>query len=158
MPGAPSAAVKCICDTVDPARVKIRFYDRLARLIFEYFPDGHPLKPKRDDLRATHGYITAPIESVFSRAPFLHNASVPTLAELINLKPRRNVFYRGRSRYDPVDVGIVVAERPDAKAYYRYDATQRGNWNGGHDYPWEYRGPGWDAEALKDLLEYLKTL
>ena len=120
--------------------------------------DGHPLKPKREDLRATGGYITAPLESAFSRAPFLHNASVPTLAELINLKPRRAIYYRGANLWDPVDVGLVVTDAPDTKRYYRYNAASPGNDNRGHDYPWAYQSPGWDPEALRNLLEYLKTM
>lgn len=142
----------------DASRVTFRFYRELAGLIVGYFPDGHPLKPKRDDVRATSGYVATPLESAFSRAPFLHNGSVPTLAELINLKPRRTVYYRGENVWEPVDVGLSVTEAPDPKRYYRYDASWPGNSNRGHDYPWRYQGPEWDADALRDLLEYLKTI
>jgi mono/diheme cytochrome c family protein len=146
----------------DSARVNFRYYSDMAQLIYNFFPDGHPLKPKRSDLRPNpgdaHGYIASPIESAFSRAPYLHNGSVPTLAELINLKPRRAVFYRGTNLYDPVDVGLLVPDQPDTKCYFRFDTQTYGNSNHGHDYPWPYKGPGWDEEVLKGLLEYLKTL
>ena len=41
---------------------------------------------------------------------------------------------------------------------FRYDTQVYGNGNRGHDYPWPYKGKGWNENELKDLLEYLKTL
>ena len=147
----------------DPERVNFRYYDNLSDVLYATFPDKHPLKPKREDLRPgplgkTRGYISYPLESVFSRAPFFHNGSVATLAELINLKPRRELFYRGSTLYDPVDVGLAVPAEPDARNYFRFDTHELGNSNRGHDYPWAYQGPGWNQAALEDLLEFLKTL
>jgi len=147
----------------DPERVSFRYYDTLADSLFAQFPPKHPLRPKREDMRPgplgrTHGYISYALESVFSRAPYFHNGSVPTLAEVINLKPRREVFYRGSTLYDPVDVGLAVPAAPDRVSYFRFDTRARGNSNRGHDYPWAYQGPGWDPKALADLLEFLKTL
>jgi hypothetical protein len=146
----------------DSARVTFRFYPSMAQLIFDFFPDNHPLKPKRSDLRPNpgdvHGYINQPIGSTFSRAPYLHNGSVATLAELINLEPRRPVFYRGRNLYDPARVGLLVSDQQDAQRYFRYETGTYGNSNKGHNYPWAYHGPGWNENDLKDLVEYLKTL
>jgi len=146
----------------DSARVSFRYYDALAQIIYNIFPDGNPLKPHLEDMRALpvvqRGYITEPLEGAFTRAPYLHNGSVPNLAQLINLEPRPAVFYRGRAEFDPVGVGILAPNQPDQNRYFRYDASAPGNSNNGHDYPWAYHGPGWDEEALKDLLEYLKTL
>lgn len=145
----------------DPERVNFRYGDTLTDALYDFFPDGHPLRPKREDMRpgpagTTKGYINAPIESVFARAPYLHNGSVLTLAELINLKPRRAVFYRGRNIYDPIDLGLSTPEQPTAAIYYKFDTRMRGNSNQGHDYPWAYQGAGWNQSSLEDLLEYLK--
>jgi hypothetical protein len=142
----------------DNARVSFRYYDQSAQLIYDFFPVGHPLKPKREDVRAGHGFINSPLESPFSRAPYLHNGSVATLAELINLKPRRTVLYRGANLFDPADVGLLIPDTPDVKTYFRYDTTVYGNSNRGHDYPRPYRAKGWNEDELTDLLEYLKTL
>jgi hypothetical protein len=152
----------------DAERLNFRYYDVLADSLYTAFPKNHPLKqhplqPKREDLRPgplghTKGYINSPIESAFSHAPYLHNGSVSTLAELINLKPRRDVFYRGSNLYDSVDIGLVAPEQPDAKRYFKFDTHATGNSNQGHDYPWVYQGEGWDQKALEDLLEYLKTI
>jgi hypothetical protein len=147
----------------DRERVNFRYYDILGNVLYDHFPAGHPLKPKREDIRpgpagTTHGYIGTTLESVYARAPYLHNGSVNTLAELINLKPRRSVFYRGDNLYDAQDVGLVAPDQPDAKRYFRFDTAQLGNSKGGHEYPWPYKGPGWNETGLKDLLEYLKTI
>jgi hypothetical protein len=146
----------------DSARVSFRYYADMGTFIDAFFPPGHPLKPPVGDIRALpeaeRGFITEPLEAAFTRGPYLHNGSVPTLAELINLKPRRAVFYRGRSEFDPVEVGIVVTDQPDLDHYFRYDTSVYGNSNRGHNYPWPYQGTGWNADTLTDLLEYLKTL
>src|SRR5207244_8244075 len=89
----------------DPERVSFRYMDTLPDSLVAYFPDKNPLKPKREDLRPgplghTRGYLSTPIHSAFSHAPFLHNGSILTLAELINLRPRRAVYYRGMNNYD----------------------------------------------------------
>jgi hypothetical protein len=146
----------------DSERVSFRYRDVLADSLYAMFPARHPLKPKREELRPgplgdTRGYLNMPLEAGWSRAPFLHNGSVPTLAELINLRPRRALYYRGANLFDSVDVGLVVPATGDALRYFRFDTSVRGNANRGHDYPWAYRGPGWDEHALEDLLAYLKT-
>lgn len=148
----------------DAERVTFRYFDELPDEIYAKFPKGHTFAFDRDALRPgplgkRKGYITKPIDSAFSRAPYLHNASVMTLAELINLRPRRDVFYRGQvALYDPENLGIVATDAPDKGHYFKFDASLRGNSNRGHDYPWAYKGPGWDERELRDLLEYLKTL
>ena len=86
------------------------------------------------------------------------NGSIATLAERINLKERRAVLYRGANVYDPEDLGLIIPDKPDTKNYFRYDTRIYGNANRGHDYPWSYKGPGWDENALKDLMAFLKTL
>jgi hypothetical protein len=98
------------------------------------------------------------MDGMFMRAPYLHNASVLTLAELINLKKRRDVFYRGHNRYDPVDVGYRSPDAPDSEAYFKFDTSIRGNSNKGHDFPWSYEDSNRNVDDLTALLDYLKTL
>lgn len=146
----------------DAQRVNFRYMETLPDSLVAFF-QGNPLQPRRADLRpgplgTTKGYINTPLHAAWSHAPFLHNGSVPTLAELINLEPRPAVFYRGANTYDPVAGGIVAPSAPDVKRYFRFDTSWTGNANTGHDYPWAYHGPGWDEAALHDLLAYLKTI
>ena len=124
---------------------------------------GHPLGFPADQIRYTQGYINNPIPRTFLRAPYLHNGSVPTLRQLINLDRRPAAFCRGDNVYDPDAVGLVAPEpdaagRCPARQSFRFDTTAPGNGNGGHDYPWRRDDPNRDPAALENLLEYLKTL
>jgi cytochrome c5 len=151
----------------DGERLLFRHYGELAGRMYDLVPKGHPFHferneiwplPGHEDNVAERGYINAPLDGMFMRGPYLHNASVLTLAELINLKKRRDVFYRGRNLYDPADVGFRAPATPDASNYFKFDTTIRGNSNRGHDYPWAYDDPRRNTGDLTALLEYLKTL
>ncbi len=116
-----------------------------------YFPPG--------DLTAEVGYFNNPIPGAWLRAPYLHNASVPTMAQLINLDQRPDQFCRGNAPYDPDAMGYVAPTGdcpPDIA--FSYDITAQGNSNRGHEYPWAFDDPARDPEKLRHLLAYLKTL
>jgi mono/diheme cytochrome c family protein len=151
----------------DPERVTFRYYGELAGLTHALFGPRHPFAFKRSDIfplpgneneTRARGYLAGPIDGAFLRAPYLHNASVLTLAELINLEPRRDIFFRGRNFYDPQRIGFTSPLRADAKHYFRFDTYIPGNSNSGHEYPWAYNDPSRSEANLRDLLEYLKTL
>ena len=131
----------------------------------EYYPLDHPLAIKRPEIRNSGGYVNAPLDSLFLRAPYLHNGSVPTLAQLINRDPRPATFLRGKNEYDPVNAGIVAKPppgdfqpTPKDEIFWLFDTSQRGNRNYGHNYPWAFDDSAKDEKALNDLLAYLKTL
>jgi hypothetical protein len=150
----------------DPERVTFRYFETLPDKLFRYFPINHPFKFAREDLRPgplgqIKGYVNKPIDSAFCRAPYLHNASVMTMADLINLKERpHKAFLRGRHVYDPQLLGLKGSDKADAACYFLFDPNAPGNSNKGHDYPWRYqdKANGWNEDNLKDLLEYLKTI
>ena len=132
--------------------------DRLNKLSREYRL-GHGFYFGTDDLTAETGYFNNPIPGAWLRAPYLHNASVPTMAQLINLSPRPDQFCRGNAPYDPVQMGYVAPTGdcpPDIA--FSFDINAKGNSNAGHDYPWGYDDPARDPEKLRQLLAYLKTL
>jgi hypothetical protein len=123
----------------------------------------HPLAAVRDAVAGYHDEIKAaldshpdyykarPLSGIWSSAPYLHNGSVPTLAEL--LKPaseRVQHFYVGSREFDPVTVGLAAAAGEHANAF---DTTLPGNSNAGHAY-----GTTLGEADKRDLLEYLKTL
>jgi mono/diheme cytochrome c family protein len=101
-----------------------------------------------------NGYIAAFLDGVWLRAPYLHNGSVPTLRDLLEpAESRPKVFYRGYNLYDAVKAGFVT-EGPEAERVgTKYDVTQRGNSNQGHEY-----GTALAPEEKDALVEYLKTL
>ena len=169
----------------DPERVQFRHAAEVPRAVVDEFVTNfrkdHPLgKFTLDELRAgigdAAGYYNGPIAGAFLRAPYLHNASVLTLAELIGLERRRPKFYRGRNPYDlervgfhspdvPNDVGYRNPAPRDNDYYFVFDTAVRGNSNGGHAYPdWGFRLkdgaklPANHEKDLSDLLEYLKSL
>ncbi len=123
----------------------------------------HPLAAIHDAVAGYHGVIKATIDShpdyykarplsgIWASAPYLHNGSVPTLAEL--LKPageRAPHFYVGSREFDPAAVGLAIAVSEHASAF---DTMLPGNSNAGHAYGTTLA----DADK-RDLLEYLKSL
>ncbi len=118
--------------------------------------------------RKTNGYANHPLDGIWLRAPYLHNGSVPTLRDLLNVAGERPTeFYRGYDVYDQVRVGFVsnVPEEKGRKFFlYRTRAKNektgkeepiQGNGNFGHEGPkYGTHLPSKDKDAI---VEYLKT-
>jgi hypothetical protein len=101
-----------------------------------------------ENYQATDGYANMPLDGLWMRAPYLHNGSVPTLADLLSQPADRpESFMRGCVNFDPVKVGFVCEEG------FFFDTTLTGNGNGGHLY-----GTSLSEEDTDALLEYLKSL
>ncbi|MBX7132291.1 MAG: hypothetical protein K1X67_06400 [Fimbriimonadaceae bacterium] len=96
----------------------------------------------------TMGYKARPLNGVWATAPYLHNGSVATLAELLTAPDDRQPFHVGSRQFDPVRVGYV-----SDPAYPQLDPSKTGNSNSGHDY-----GTALSSEQKLDLIEYLKSL
>ena len=103
--------------------------------------------------RKTNGYANMPLDGLWLRAPYLHNGSVPTLRDLLNPPEERpKVFYRGYDVYDFDNLGFI-SNGPEAERLgFKYDITERGNGNQGHEY-----GTSLSQQEKNDLLEFLKT-
>jgi mono/diheme cytochrome c family protein len=132
------------------------------------FPAGHKLAFGPDEIcyNADHlGYYNSPIPAPYLRAPYLHNASVPTMRQLVNLDDRPKQFCRGNNLYDPLAMGLKT-DTPAPGAYcggqtpFLFDTTLPGNSNAGHDYPWSRdqvkANPQYQAD-LEALIAYLRT-
>jgi len=112
-------------------------------------------------IQAPAGYKARPLNGIWATAPFLHNGSVPSLAEL--LKPaaeRVKKFCLGSLEFDPVAVGY---DTTCIKGSTVIDTTVKGNLNTGHSFENAplgngVIGPALNEEDRKALLEYLKTL
>ena len=105
-------------------------------------------------------YKAGPRDGVWATAPFIHNASVPNLYEmLIPAAERTKKFYLGGD-FDPVRVGL------DTKATsgtFLMDTTLPGNSNAGHSFQNGPRGDGVVGPLLTEddrwaLVEYLKSI
>jgi hypothetical protein len=101
-----------------------------------------------------NGYVNVPLEGIWLRGPYLHNGSVPTLADLLDdPSARPRVFFRGYDVLDPQRVGFV-SDGPQAQQIgFRYDTSVLGNNNGGHLW-----GTTLAVSDKQALVEYLKTL
>jgi len=100
------------------------------------------------------GYIAAFLDGIWLRAPYLHNGSVPTLRDLLEPADKRpKLFYRGYDVYDAANVGFVSQGDEAARIGTRYDVTQKGNGNQGHEF-----GTKLSPDEKNALIEYLKTL
>jgi hypothetical protein len=104
--------------------------------------------------RTSNGYVAVAHDGLWLRAPYLHNGSVPTLADLLEPPENRpRLFWRGYDVLDPVKVGFVSDGEDARRVGTRYDTSRPGNSNAGHVY-----GTTLPPAQKRALLEYLKTL
>ena len=107
-----------------------------------------------------HVYKAAPRDGVWATPPFMHNASVPNLYEmLIPAAERTKKFYLGGD-FDPVKVGFDAGA---TSGTFLMDTTLLGNSNRGHSFQDGPRGNGIVGPLLRDeerwaLVEYLKSI
>ena len=101
------------------------------------------------------GYIAPPLDGIWATAPYLHNGSIPTLADLLNSKLRPEIWRRDFSnlQYDYEKVGWnykILKEKLDKQTY---DTSYPGYGNYGHNF-----GDRLTDQERLSLIEYLKTL
>ncbi len=125
-----------------------------AAKAYNDFGDGHPWK--FSNFRSTTGYVAVPHDGLWLRAPYLHNGSVPTLADLLEpVANRPTRFRRGYDLFDPIKVGFVSTGAEAERVGTLYDTSQPGNSNSGHEGP--AFGTTLPPASKRALLEYLKT-
>ena len=104
--------------------------------------------------RKTDGYSNQPLDGLWLRAPYLHNGSVPSIAALLGLVKRPDVFYTGYDVYDFANLGFVTSGPEAERRGWKYDTKVTGNGNQGHEGA-DY-GTQLPADLKRALLEYLK--
>lgn len=98
----------------------------------------------------TDGYANAPLDGLWLRGPYLHNGSVPTLADLLTPPSERpKKFLRGG---DVIDPHGGFTSPPCTSGPGCFDTTLRGNANTGHVW-----GTELSASDKADLIAYLLT-
>ena len=133
----------------DPGRAKIftqhqsdnynRFFSELE--ITGYKPESQP------PTRSTQKYVASDLAGVWARAPYLHNGSVRTMADLLTPAAGRAIkFKRDSHIYDEKDMGY------EDGGMWLFDTTADGNHNTGHEY-----GTKLSEAEKRALIEYLKT-
>ena len=106
-------------------------------------------------VKAEGGYIAPPLDGVWATAPYFHNASVPTIEDVLNSKNRPKYWSRtfDNTDYDKEKIGWNYTTE-NAKVNSKiYDTTIKGYGNAGHTF-----GDKLNDSERKAVLEYLKTL
>lgn len=121
------------------------------------------------EVQEQSGYVPPPLEGIWSRYPYLHNGSVPTLCALLSkAQDRPEIFYTGpavdkNKDFDQNCVGYPLGEKTPEEfkvERQKYDTHQAGLSNRGHE-SMLIDGQGQDIlsqSSKMDLIEYLKTL
>lgn len=127
------------------------------------------VNPLADLIRATElpaGYFAPRLEGVWARFPYLHNASVPTVRDLLTDPARRPTVWSLRdageaSQFDAEALGLKI-ERGAAAELRReaargnrdvYSTDREGHSNQGHAF-----GTTLPEAGKRALIEYLKTI
>ncbi|TFW13982.1 hypothetical protein EGY25_01875 [Brevundimonas intermedia] len=141
----------------DPARAAA-FTDDLTR----YAANGG--YDKILDARPTGEYAATLLSGLWATAPYMHNGSVPTLAQFLLLEPRSERFLVGGHRLDFQAVGIAGQDQGGVRVYPTgyipwsqpavFDTRMPGRSNRGHEAEVE----GLTVADRRDLIEYLKGL
>jgi hypothetical protein len=103
----------------------------------------------------SYAYEARVLEGIWAAAPYLHNGSVPTLAELLKPAAERVRSFKIGPAYDLVNVGLAVQQ---SKFDYTLETTDCSDRNSGNSRCGHEFGTSLTAEEKKALLEYLKTL
>ena len=100
-------------------------------------------------------YEARVLEGIWAAAPYLHNGSVSTLADLLEPPAKRKTSFRLGPKYDIKDIGLAETQDPSSppRTATGCDKLNSGESNCGHDF-----GTSLSADDKKALLEYLKTL
>jgi cytochrome c5 len=104
-------------------------------------------------------YKAAPRDGSWAIGPFLHNASVPNLYELLSPAKERSQTFYVNSQFDPLKVGISTAA---TSGVFLFNTKLEGNSNAGHSFE-NVKGPGvigrlfTEAERY-EIIEFLKSI
>ncbi|MFK5972105.1 MAG: c-type cytochrome [Flavobacteriaceae bacterium] len=107
------------------------------------------------EIKAEGGYIAPPLDGIWATAPYFHNASVPTLEDILNSQKRPKYWSRTyvNTDYNQNKIGWNYTVENSKADKNTYDTTIRGYGNAGHTF-----GDNLSDTEKKALLEYLKTL
>lgn len=107
------------------------------------------------NLKPGHGYVAPPLDGVWATAPYFHNASVPTIYQVLKSHDRPSYWTKSMNSYDYdfEKLGWKYREFDQKIDKYTYDTTLAGYRNEGH-----YFGDKLDEDERIAVLEYLKTL
>ncbi len=118
----------------------------------------HDLMPKpsmQPEMLVPNGYEARVLHGIWAAPPYLHDGTVPTLADLLEPADRRPKSFAIGTRYDPTQVGLATTQPAGTFVLQTTgcDDLNSSRSNCGHEY-----GTHLSTEDKKALLEFLKTL
>jgi mono/diheme cytochrome c family protein len=126
-----------------------------ARDAYNAYDQGYDYGFK--SFQKVEGYIAEPLDGLWLTGPYLHNGSVPTIADLLEpVESRPKAFVRGTTVLDPAKGGFAAPScvaGAKLNEGYCYDTTEPGNAPVGHEY-----GTALSGAEKEALVAYLKTL
>ena len=142
-------------EEVQTDRHRVDMWTTAARDAYNNYRTGYDWNFSH--FQKVEGYIAETLDGLWLRAPYLHNGSVPTLADLLEVpQDRPKAFVRGGEVLDSSRGGFVAPPcdltHPE-KGAFCLDTALPGNANSGHVY-----GTDLMASDKADLLAYLLTL
>ena len=88
-------------------RHRMDMWTKASAAAYNAFGEGRGWKFSK--FRSTNGYVADAARRPVAAGPFLHNGSVPSLADLLEpVEARPRTFWRGYDVYDPARVGFVT--------------------------------------------------
>jgi len=126
---------------------------------FNDLTKAFPMSDDVADLAATADtdckYEARVLDGIWAAAPYLHNGSVPTLAELLKSPDDRVASFTPGPAYDVDAVGLATEQTKFDQVIETTgcDDLESGNSRCGHDY-----GTQLSADQKTALLEYLKSI
>jgi cytochrome c553 len=137
---------------VETDRHRMDMWTKSAAAAYNAFGTGRSWKFSK--FRSTNGYVAMPLDGLWLTGPFLHNGSVPTLADLLEpVSARPTRFWRGYDVFDQERVGFITTGAEAEREGSLVEVSRPGNSNAGHTY-----GSELPAASKRALLEYMKTL
>ena len=150
--GAHRTATVIPVDEIGTDRHRLDMWTANAVSAYNAYGDGYSWK--FSGFRKTAGYTAVPLDGIWLTGPYLHNGSVPSLADLLEpVDARPKTFWRGSDLFDAERVGFVSAGEEAERVGTPLDVTKPGNSNAGHSY-----GTTLSADEKRALLEHSKTL
>jgi len=144
-----------------PHLLKGRLPPQLRALEGAFRPPGNlpgfkPLGVPNAPSPPTRGsYESRVMQGIWAAAPYLHDGSVPTLAELLKPANERVKSFKIGSNYDIENIGLAVEQ---TQFGFTLETTDCSDLNSGRSRCGHEFGTQLKPEEKKALLEYLKTL
>lgn len=124
--------------------------------------DNNPLNSIMRSKYRGKGFFAPRLEGIWARFPYLHNASVPTVWDLLQPVTERPIRFElknagTKEKFDQKHLGlkvereIILKENPKNRSLY--DTHKMGHSNVGHEF-----GVKMSVQDKINIIEYLKTL